>query len=218
MATPALDGQEQNVRVLNRESFRGVQVDGGPCGGVLLPAERAVRVGQNVDLRVSFTEEGLSFRIRGIVRWRRIKAHRGAPAGWGVEFLASENSNLLLQFIRGMPVRFPNRSKRFSVAMECLCSNWTASGRGVTENMSRTGAFIRLRSSPPVNSRLQLKLLAPDGPIAVESEVVWSRKQGEEVGLGVQFVFNQANTGRSNAQLRIERLVGRIERTSLPQH
>jgi hypothetical protein len=71
-----------------------------------------------------------------------------------------------------------------------------ASCAGVTQNVSRDGAFVATPRLHPVGERLTLRLTAPgfNLPLVLQAEVRWLRAvaQGDGIGLpagiGVQFV------------------------------
>jgi uncharacterized protein (TIGR02266 family) len=65
---------------------------------------------------------------------------------------------------------------------------------GLTQNISEGGIFVATIHSPPVGTRLQLRLTLPgdDTPIDVTVEVRWVKEPRDwhsaEKGLGLQFV------------------------------
>ena len=64
---------------------------------------------------------------------------------------------------------------------------------GETKNITPTGAFIRCRKPPRLNEVFDMVINAPNKPLNVKAEVVWSNTYGydDEVtprGMGVRFL------------------------------
>jgi Tfp pilus assembly protein PilZ len=90
----------------------------------------------------------------------------------------------------------PPRTGRAHLAIPVDVRRGGASCAGVTQNVSRDGAFVATPRLHPVGERLTLRLTAPGFslPLVLQAEVRWLRPvaQGEgdrwPAGIGVQFV------------------------------
>ena len=59
-----------------------------------------------------------------------------------------------------------------------------------TKNISKGGTFIKTRKPLPIGTRFLFKLTVPRRPEPFEllGEVVWSKGDGEEPGMGIRFI------------------------------
>lgn len=60
-----------------------------------------------------------------------------------------------------------------------------------TKNISMGGTFIRTQRALPVGTQFLFHLTIPAeaGPFEIAGEVVWSRNDGEEPGMGIRFIY-----------------------------
>ncbi len=60
-----------------------------------------------------------------------------------------------------------------------------------TKNISKGGTFIKTRKPLPIGTRFLFKLTVPRRPEPFEllGEVVWSKGDGEEPGMGIRFIY-----------------------------
>jgi type IV pilus assembly protein PilZ len=68
-----------------------------------------------------------------------------------------------------------------------------------TKNISKGGTFIKTRKPLPIGTRFLFKLTVPRRPEPFEllGEVVWSKGDGEEPGMGIRFIYQ--DDGQRNA-------------------
>jgi type IV pilus assembly protein PilZ len=61
-----------------------------------------------------------------------------------------------------------------------------------TKNISKGGTFIKTRKPLPIGTRFLFKLTVPrrEGPFELLGEVVWSKGEGEEPGMGIRFIYS----------------------------
>jgi type IV pilus assembly protein PilZ len=61
-----------------------------------------------------------------------------------------------------------------------------------TKNISKGGTFIKTPKPLPIGTRFLFKLSVPNRkePFELLGEVVWSKGEGEEPGMGIRFVYN----------------------------
>lgn len=87
-----------------------------------------------------------------------------------------------------------------------------------TKNLSKGGTFIKSRRPLPIGTRCQFSFSLPalSEPLVLEGEVAWilpaeaADARGEEAGMGIHFLFNDAA-----AQREFEDLVERMMEESL---
>ncbi|MGA9523399.1 MAG: TIGR02266 family protein [Myxococcaceae bacterium] len=75
-----------------------------------------------------------------------------------------------------------------------------------TKNISKGGTFIKTRKPLPIGTRFLFKLTVPRRPDPFEllGEVVWSKADGEEPGMGIRFIYqddSQRNAFESVVEL-----------------
>lgn len=60
-----------------------------------------------------------------------------------------------------------------------------------TKNISKGGTFIKTKKPLPIGTRFLFKLTVPrrDDPFELLGEVVWSKADGEEPGMGIRFIY-----------------------------
>ena len=60
-----------------------------------------------------------------------------------------------------------------------------------TKNISKGGTFIKTTKPLPIGTRFLFKLTVPqrEAPFELLGEVVWSQTEGEEVGMGIRFIY-----------------------------
>jgi type IV pilus assembly protein PilZ len=61
-----------------------------------------------------------------------------------------------------------------------------------TKNISKGGTFIKTKKPLPIGTRFLFKLTVPQRPAPFEllGEVVWSKSEGEEPGMGIRFIYS----------------------------
>ncbi|HYX91868.1 MAG TPA: TIGR02266 family protein [Myxococcaceae bacterium] len=60
-----------------------------------------------------------------------------------------------------------------------------------TKNISKGGTFIKTKKPLPVGTRFLFKLQVPrqEGAFELLGEVVWSKPDGEDPGMGIRFIY-----------------------------
>ncbi len=61
-----------------------------------------------------------------------------------------------------------------------------------TKNISKGGTFIKTKKPLPIGTRFLFKLTVPhrEAPFELLGEVVWSKGDGEEPGMGIRFIYS----------------------------
>jgi type IV pilus assembly protein PilZ len=77
-----------------------------------------------------------------------------------------------------------------------------------TKNISKGGTFIKTKKPLPIGTRFLFKLSVPhrDAPFELLGEVVWSKADAEEPGMGIRFIYG-ADTQRVDFERVVERLM-----------
>jgi type IV pilus assembly protein PilZ len=62
-----------------------------------------------------------------------------------------------------------------------------------TKNISKGGTFIKTKKPLPIGTRFLFKLGVPhrEAPFELLGEVVWSKAEGEEPGMGIRFIYSE---------------------------
>lgn len=81
-----------------------------------------------------------------------------------------------------------------------------------TKNISKGGTFIKTRKPLPIGTRFLFKLSVPyrEHPFELLGEVVWSKAEGDEPGMGIRFIY-----GADFPRVEFERVVERMMADSL---
>jgi type IV pilus assembly protein PilZ len=81
-----------------------------------------------------------------------------------------------------------------------------------TKNISKGGTFIKTKKPLPIGTRFLFKLSVPqrEAPFELLGEVVWSKADGEEPGMGIRFIY-----GDEKHRVDFERIVERLMADSL---
>lgn len=68
-----------------------------------------------------------------------------------------------------------------------------------TKNISKGGTFIKTKKPLPIGTRFLFKLSVPrrGDPFELLGEVVWSKADGDEPGMGIRFIYS--DDGQRNA-------------------
>ncbi|MBN2358685.1 MAG: hypothetical protein JXR83_04480, partial [Deltaproteobacteria bacterium] len=130
--------------------------------GVFVPGSLDFAVGEPIYLEINFLEEQRSFRIRGAVRWRRVRSGRPAlKPGIGVEFEASERPirDKVLEFAAGRAVDFKVRAAhRIPVTLQLSYSSDSQFLSDIADDVSAGGLFIASDRVLDVGTIVNLKL------------------------------------------------------------
>ncbi len=81
-----------------------------------------------------------------------------------------------------------------------------------TKNISKGGTFIKTKKPLPIGTRFLFKLTVPqrEAPFELLGEVVWSKGDAEEPGMGIRFIYSG-----DNQRVEFERVVERLMADSL---
>ena len=114
----------------DRAAFLEQSFDKGEAGGLFVPGEVEVGLGDEVDVELHFIEDQVRFRIRGIVKWKRENAgRRSIPPGIGIEFLPSEGHTRdhLMAFAEGPESgNHVERERRYALQVDVKLSHGSA--------------------------------------------------------------------------------------------
>lgn len=77
-----------------------------------------------------------------------------------------------------------------------------------TKNISKGGTFIKTKKPLPIGTRFLFKLSVPnrEAPFELLGEVVWSKADAEEPGMGIRFIYS-GDTQRVDFERVVERLM-----------
>ncbi|XXF75956.1 TIGR02266 family protein [Myxococcaceae bacterium GXIMD 01537] len=77
-----------------------------------------------------------------------------------------------------------------------------------TKNISKGGTFIKTKKPLPIGTRFLFKLSVPhrEAPFELLGEVVWSKADAEEPGMGIRFIYS-GDSQRSEFEGVVERLM-----------
>ena len=191
-----------------REELMATLVDHAGSHAVFIPGPCDIAPGSHVELSVVFQDEPRTFRMRGIVRWKRESIGHTLPPGIAVELLEDESPtrDLMIAYASGYELEWTARSeRRLPVAHPISIASGNYLGNEVTADLSKGGAFITVGHMLPVGSDIDIKL-KPEGELFVlrfSGTVMW--QSTERNGIGVKFQFPN-----SHVRQRFEAFVDRL--------
>jgi type IV pilus assembly protein PilZ len=77
-----------------------------------------------------------------------------------------------------------------------------------TKNISKGGTFIKTKKPLAIGTKFLFKLTVPQRaePFELLGEVVWSKADGDEPGMGIRFIYN-SDTQRADFEAVVEKLM-----------
>ena len=77
-----------------------------------------------------------------------------------------------------------------------------------TKNISKGGTFIKTKKPLPIGTRFLFKLTVPhrEQPFELLGEVVWSKGDGDEPGMGIRFIYG-SDGQRAEFEAVVEQLM-----------
>jgi type IV pilus assembly protein PilZ len=87
-----------------------------------------------------------------------------------------------------------------------------------TKNISNGGTFIKTKKPLPIGTRFVFKLSVPrrESPFELLGEVVWSKSDGDEPGMGIRFIYSD-DAQRDAFEGVVEQLMSQSLGTDLTQ-
>jgi len=196
----------------NRQTFLEQHFDKGEAGGLFIPGDLDLELGDDVDVELHFVEEQVRFHIRATVKWKRsLTGRRSIPPGVGIEFLAIDKATeqQILRFAEGNEsVSHRDRDRRYALAVEVRVET-DSSGPdrvtldGTTDDISEGGCFVITDANIDVGTKVDLKLKVPGplfGRLHMPAHVAWRREQASaHTGIGIAFDFT---SDRKRSQMK----------------
>lgn len=183
------------------------------AGGMFVPGELDVGLGEECDVELVFQEEHVRFHIRAVVKWKRtMPGRRALPPGVGIEFLASElrTQEQIIRFAEGKEsVSHVDRARRWTLQVDVkLTGHPDGPIVGVTDDISEGGCFVLTDAPIEPGSRVDVKLRAPGtlfGWLTIAGVVTWRRVEPGRTGVGIELKFD--NDRQRRAMERIVEVV-----------
>jgi type IV pilus assembly protein PilZ len=77
-----------------------------------------------------------------------------------------------------------------------------------TKNISKGGTFIKTKKPLSIGTKFLFKLTVPQRaePFELLGEVVWSKADGDEPGMGIRFIYN-SDSQRADFEAVVEKLM-----------
>jgi uncharacterized protein (TIGR02266 family) len=186
-------------------------------GGLFIPGELDVELGEEVGVELHFTEEQVRFHIRARVKWKRAPVGRRAiPPGVGIEFLPSEQrtQQQILRFAEGKEsVNHVARDRRWSLAVDVKVKDGQGETAGVTDDISEGGCFVLTSAPLAPGTKVEVKLKAPGtlvGWLTLQGAVTWRRQELGRDGVGIQFAFES-----ERKRAKVQKIVHVLKERSL---
>lgn len=167
-------------------------------GGLFIPGDVDVSVGEDVVVELHFHEEHVRFHLRARVMWKRAESGRRAlPSGVGIAFHPSEvrTQQQIVRFAEGKEgVHHVARDRRWALGVDVrMVDALTGETSGFTDDISEGGCFVRTEAPLQVGARVELKLKAPGtllGWLTLPGYVAWRRQESGRDGVGIEFEFD----------------------------
>jgi type IV pilus assembly protein PilZ len=196
------EGRSLAVYHAHREEFLERYLGDLKGGGAFVPTAERFEIGQRLTISFQFPEipDGLS--VRGHVAWRR------TPVPWrsvmlpgvGVAFGMEQRSRVefLLDFCRGYLSDLRKPGRRIPTQLRADIVNGDARVEARVRDISHGGVFVLTPAplTPGALIDLELFVRPDDLPERLSGRVAWSRLDGDEPGMGVQFDFQSSSRKR----------------------
>ena len=173
-------------------------------GGMFVPGELDVSLGEECDVELVFQEEHVRFHIRAVVKWKRTQPGRRAlPPGVGLEFLASElrTQEQIIRFAEGKEsVSHIDRARRWTLQVDVKLTGQGGTIVGVTDDISERGCFVLTETLIEPGTRVDVKLRSPGtlfGWLTVAGVVTWRRVEPGRTGVGIELKFDSERQQRA---------------------
>lgn len=186
----------------------------GEQGGLFVPGELDVALGEEVDVELQFVAEGVRFHIRALVKWKRgTPGRRSLPPGIGIEFLASDRrtQEQLVRFAEGRESvsHVARGSRRYALQVDVRIKDIAGDLTGTTDDISEGGCFVLTDVNLDVGTSLDVKLRSVGslfGWLTVPAVVAWRREQSGRDGMGLQFQF-----GSERVRRKVKKVVAHLK-------
>ncbi len=224
-------GRSQLILPLrDRAHFLDQFFDQDDAGGLFIPGDLDVVVGEEIDLEIAFMQEQVRFRLRTTVLWKRGEVGRRAEPGIGLGFLPSEatTKGQLLRFARGEDVGHIERAtRRFSLPLEVKLTVQQQGSRVVlTDDLSEGGCFLLLDPPLSIGTPVEVTFRSPGALfswLTVPGRVAWRRTatgDPHRAGMGIEFLLVDPNRRRRLARLieLVRERVGREIQVAPPRN
>jgi len=189
------DSRSLSIYHARREEFLERYLGDLPGGGAFVPTAERFEIGQRITISFQFPEipDGLS--VHGTVAWRR------TPVPWrsvmlpgvGVAFGTGQRSRVefLLDFCRGYLSDLRKPGRRIPTQLRADILDGGARVEARVRDISHGGVFVLMPAplAPGALVDLELFVRPDDSPERLSGRVAWSRSNGDEPGMGVQFDF-----------------------------
>lgn len=205
------------VPIKDREHFLEIYFEKGGLGGMFIRGLTELDLADEVDLDIRFLQEQVSFRVRGVVRWRRTTGgRRSLPPGLGIEFspLSKSGEKKLLDYAMGREVSIIDRGgHRYEAHLAVRITGENGKLVETTDDISEGGAFLLTEAPYTIGDLVTLNVRPPGAifGIPLSARVAWLRAEGDK-GVGVEFIFEN---GRQRS--RIARLVKQLKSSMIDE-
>ena len=185
----------------------------GRLGGLRVDGPAPAALGAKVDLLVRVKKPSAHhFTAHTRIAWVRHKGTARLRECFGLDFLPDDvnGREKLLAFVRGQVESEHLRAhERFAVEWPVVLAHGGVTRRDTLADLSFGGAFLKTRALLPPGSELDLSVRPPGAllPVKVPARVIWSRRSGEDSGMGLEFV------GKGRAAEKVRKLVERLARS-----
>jgi Tfp pilus assembly protein PilZ len=184
------------LAVRNRAAFAEKMFDHSSQdrGGVFVAGELDVRLGDVVELELHFVEEGVRFRLRAQVLWKRPSQGKlGLEGGTGLGFVASAQNSKerLFAFVDGRDVYHrPRETRRYPMHVDVRVDAGQGMMSCVTDDLSDGGCFVLMAQPPPLGTKVRIKLRSEGslfGWMSLDATTAWHRFDAMNTGAGFEF-------------------------------
>ena len=196
-------------------------VPNGKLGGVVLDGPLPGPLGERVALTVHFAEPAARhFTVLVQLAWARHKGNATLREGFGADFLPEDDAGRqrLISFAREeVPVEVSRFDERVATDLAVVITHEGQARKESVIDLSQGGAFIRTGKLLPVGATLAFKLRPPLSlrTLKLHGRVAWVRGVGNPRGMGVEFLFDNADQATQVRKL-LERLYKRAASLKRP--
>ncbi|WP_224367044.1 PilZ domain-containing protein [Hyalangium versicolor] len=166
---------------------------------LFVPTSRGVLQGTRVRLTITFGEGDERFELHGVAATGGRAIGRDGVGGFLVSFAGDHKRRAaeMIAFCAQRPLSMGTALReRLSLRKGCQLKVANRQIAGELRDLSQTGAFVvsrlgKVKEGEPVWLKVDGGLFGMGGTW-LEARVVWQGKKGEEQGLGLRFIGNEA--------------------------
>ncbi len=181
----------------------------GRLGGLTIDGEPPAELGERVQLLIAIERPRREFAVVAQVAWARRKASKSLGFSYGVDFVSEQGgmAERLVAFARNEVGEYSMRHQaRVFFDLKVTVGYGGLARVEHVADLSIDGAFIRTSWSIEQDEVVSVKMRFPGDLLTTkfQARVAWSRAQGSDAGMGLEFIDHDGNL-----RIKLEKLLSK---------